>query len=197
MGISWSEDEGFLVAGELGYEAQKRNEEARYFKAALGIWHFTAEFEHLHRQDGQGNAIRQRNNLGVYALVDAQVTSEKEDPNQGLKTFLRLGTAEGSLNQFAYYVGSGVVYRGLLPSRAEDELGLAVAVALVGDDYKQLQRNDSAAVSGSEVAWELTYRWQLVPWFAVIPDLQWVMNPNADPTIDDAFITTTRFEMLF
>ena len=42
---------------------------------------------------------------------------------------------------------------------------------------------------------ELTYLIQATSWFAVQPDLQYVIHPNTDPTIPNALVFTLRFEV--
>lgn len=85
----------------------------------------------------------------------------------------------------------------LFPGRDDDQLGLAIAIANNGGKYKQQQLNDGNSVDDKETIIELSYRMQLLPWFAVQPDIQWIRNPGMDPTINNATVVGVRTEITF
>ena len=76
-----------------------------------------------------------------------------------------------------------------------DELGLAIAYAGNGSHYMSSQRLQGFPVTGAERTIEITYLMQLTKWFAVQPDLQYVISPSTDPTIRNALAFQLRFEI--
>jgi porin len=147
-------------------------------KYALGVWYFT----NSKTTDAGGNPVSATHNQGIYGLIETALTREADSETQGLNGFLRYGIADTKLNQFAGYLGAGIVYTGLLSGRDEDQVGLAIAMVSNSDTYKAA--NVSAA--DSETSIELSYRFQVKPWLTIQPDLQYVVNPGADKSKSDA-----------
>jgi porin len=137
---------------------------------------------------------RRRGNQGVYALVDAQLFTERDDIKQGLSGFVRAGTADSRVNRFANFVGAGLVYTGALSQRPEDQLGLAVASANNGGSYRIANARDGIATNRRETAIELTYRFALTSWLTLQGDLQHIINPDTNPLLADATAIGLRFE---
>ncbi len=175
--IKLGDGDGALLVGEINYQLPAT-------RMALGAWRYTARFEDL--VSGE-----QRNgNAGFYAFIDGRVYSESADPEQGLNLFLRAGQANDDFNVFQSYIGAGGVYRGLFPSRPEDELGLALAMANSGSAYRSLEPANS-----HELSIELTYRAQVHPNIALQPEVQYVINPGLRPDLDNALVVGLRFEL--
>lgn len=98
------------------------------------------------------------------------------------------------MHQFGTYVGGGLVYTGALPGRPGDRLGLAFASAANGDRFREAAAFAGTPVERRETVWELTYRIEFGEAFALQPDVQYVVNPSTDPTLDDAWVVGLRFE---
>ena len=58
-------------------------------------------------------------------------------------------------------------------------------------------RDAGAATTAAETALELTWRVPLREHVVLQPDLQYVIDPDTDPTIDDAFVAMLRVEVAF
>lgn len=164
-------------------------------KLALGVWHYTAKYAEFDLNN-LGDPKESRGNNGVYAFAE-HVLYQQAGSDAGLRGFLRVGAADPRFNRVAYYVGSGVVYRGPIKGRESDEIGLAVAAARNGSDFRDAQERTGAGVDDWEVAIELTYRTQLLPWLALQPDIQYIINPGTDPSVDNALVLATRFQISF
>jgi len=48
-----------------------------------------------------------------------------------------------------------------------------------------------------ETTLELTYLAPLTSWLSIQPDLQYVVNPNTDPRVPNAFVGLIRIELAF
>jgi porin len=88
-----------------------------------------------------------------------------------------------------------VTWKGAIPGREQDVLGLGFAYARIG---ARARRSDTDRafydpsgfnpIRNAESVVELTYAAQVAPWWTVQPDLQYIINPGAgipnqnDPT---------------
>ena len=155
-----------------------------------GGWTYTAhESDHLDEALGRPDAGRVRNG-GGYLRGEAQVTGTRD---RGLRGFVRLGLADEHANAFGALVSGGLMWRGLLPSRAGDETGIAVARAIAGHDQRAASRALHGRADAAETAFELTHRFVLSDWLSVQPDVQYIVNPGLDPRLRDALVVGVRF----
>ena len=90
-------------------------------------------------------------------------------------------------------LGAGAVLAGPFEQRRQDELGLAIAMARNGRPYRQQEA--PRPTTAIERSIELSYLAQANNWFAVQPDLQYVIHPGTDPTVRNALVFTLRFEL--
>ncbi|MCB0317400.1 MAG: carbohydrate porin [Bdellovibrionales bacterium] len=158
--ISWDSDEGFFHAAELGI----LGEEDSYYKLALGGWWHTLKFS-----DYSENARDE--NYGVYSIAEKSF-------NESIGAFLQLGWADENRNQVVHYYGTGLTYLGLLPNRPDDLLSFGVAIAEISDEFRK-----SFSTKSTETVFEINYRIEATPYLAITPDLQFVLNPGADPAL--------------
>jgi porin len=180
-----SGDEGALFIGELEYSSE------RIHKLALGAWVYSAEFERI---DASllGSPAQESGNRGFYAHFDTRLGAAGAVDFDGA---LRAGTAAARFNAMDRYLGAAITASHFLASRPGDSLGFGVAWARVGDEYRALRSFDGQAASSAETTFELVYRAELSPWLSVLPNLQFVRDPGADPLVGDAWVAGLRFEL--
>jgi len=83
---------------------------------------------------GTGAAGRnRRGSYSLYAVADQLVYREAGTKDQGAGVFLRLMGAPGDRNLVNLYVDAGVTYKGLIPGRGSDTVGLGFALARISD----------------------------------------------------------------
>lgn len=155
---------------------------------ALGAWRYTGTFPDLAARDFQGGPVLRKGSTGFYAQAEGQVFSEPDDPGQGLNLFAQMGVANPRVNRFARYVGGGAVYRGMFPGRDEDRFGLAVAAAFNGAPYLA----QAGQADGAEVDLEWTYLAPVTSRLSLQGDVQYVINPDTDPSLANAFMVAVR-----
>jgi porin len=186
-GLYLSSGEGALLVGEIGREAGPLR------KLAVGAWTYTAEFDALAELDGStGGPLRRRGNSGVYALADANVWSRGE---RKIDAYVRLGAAADRFNSVARYAGAGLVVSGFSDSRPDDQWGVSIASARLGQDLRRSADMAGAPIDRHETTVEMTYRAPLTDWLTLQPDLQYVFNPGADRSLDDALVIGLRVEI--
>lgn len=156
------------------------------------------------------NARLRRGNWSVYAIADQLVWRRAETKDQGIGVFARVMGAPGDRNLVNVYADVGVTYKGALPNRPADTLGLAVGYARISDTASQLD-TDARAQDGTtpvrrhETVLELAYQAQFAPWLQVQPYAQYVFNLNggvANPMrparrLGDAAVLAVRTSVTF
>jgi porin len=157
---------------------------------------------------------------GFYAILDQQITDpchasveEKADQSrpcvkgcanrddslckEGLRSFARIGFSPEQWSVTSFYADGGLVYKGLLPGRKKDNLGLAFAYAQMSPG--RLSQASAAGLPGGsfESVAELSYSWIVSPAFALQPDLQYVIHPNGTEQYGNALVVGIRAAVNF
>jgi porin len=133
-----------------------------------------------------------RGHVGAYLSFDQEVYRERTPGPQGLGVFARFGYADEDVNRIAWFWSLGAQYLGLFPKREADLLGLGVYQAIGSG------REDSLEPAlGCETGIEIYYSIRVLPWLALTPDFQYIIDPGADGTADDAFVAALRLRMSF
>ncbi len=166
-------------------------------KIAVGGWYYTGVFDDLSHTDRHGDPVRHRGSGGAYLIAERVVYRDTEHPARRLKLFAEFGLGDPRVNRFASYTGGGGTFSGPILGREHDEVGLGVVAAHNGSQYIESQRQQGRRADTSEVTLELTYLAQLTRWLAAQQSLQYVVNPNTDPSRRDAFVASFRFETSF
>jgi porin len=108
---------------------------------------------------------------------------------------LRAGIAASRFNAVDNFAGLAVTASHLFESRPGDSLGVGVAWAHLGDEYRALRSFDGLPGTAAETTFELVYRAELTPWLALLPNVQFVRDPGADPLVGNSWIAGLRFEI--
>ncbi len=177
--VKLNKGDGVFYAAESGILG---GDSADYYKLGLGAWYHSTDFETFAEEFAGSNA-------GFYLIGEKRLYSET-DSEQGLGAFFQLGGTDGDKNQIANYFGFGVNYKGLLPSRDSDLLSFGIAHARNGDQFRAL----NLGVERAETTYELNYRFEVTPFFAVTPDFQYIHNPGTEG-LDDATVLSARIEL--
>lgn len=185
--IDFDQDDGWLTIAEAGFTPENS-------KIAIGGWYYTQKADHLTEIDSSGDPIKKRSE-GAYIIGETQLYEEAKD--QGLMAFARFGFANGEVNQFNYAWSAGLVYTGLIPTRDEGQLGFGITGAHNSSEYKQAAITAGTPADSAETTFELTYSDNLTPWLAVQPDVQYIINPGTDKSLDNALVVATRFTINF
>lgn len=129
----------------------------------------------------EDDAARLARNYGVYATADYWFRKPTDTAPGGPGIFFQLGWAPEDRNEIIGYVGGGMSYRGVIPARVADAIGLGVTRATL-------------AGSIHETVVELFYKVRASSRMSIQPDLQWVHRPSGSKT--DALVVgfRARFE---
>jgi porin len=203
-------DQGYFGIIEIGYQWNQEDKEGALpggYK--FGMWghsgDFPSNFEDENREPFvvSGREPREHSkNFGVYAVTEQMLWREKGE--QGVYAFARGGAGPEDRNFFELVVDGGLLWRGLIPTRDADALGLGAAYARISNDIRRAERLD-AQVNGTvyerfsshETVLEAFYSLQLAKWWTVQPDVQWIIHPGGSSAVDDALVVALRTSLVF
>ena len=118
-------------------------------------------------------------------------TSNGRQDLQGVGIFSRVQFADSDTNPLDYSISGGVNYKGLIPSRDNDAMGIAFA-------YTELRKGrflDLLGIDNQSTVWELFYNIELTPAIHLTLDAQ--VSDSALPDIDTATILGTSLQIRF
>ena len=205
-GFRWdlSASNGYFSIHELNFRLNQGSESSGLpgtFK--IGGWFDTAP-------DPNANST-QPWNYGFYFVADQmlyRVTSPKFAPvadnngeqttaasptNKGLGVFTHMGLSPQNSSFINFYIDGGLTYKGVIPSRDNDVLGVAVAYGHLSDNA---QDNEGRSSPGYEIVLETTYQIELATWLSLQPDLQYVIHPSGT-NIPNALVLGARTTLSF
>lgn len=171
--IGHNRDDGVLSIGQADWIF------AKDVRVAIGVWHNSAKLAPID-PDQTENVSGQ---TGVYGVIEGPIPGL--DQTRG---WIRLGHVEEKASALSGYLGAGLVRQGLIPGRLDDLIGLSVARAQLSKGARRLDENLGTA----ETAIELTYAIQINEHLAIQPDLQYIIHPGGDRTLDDALVIGVR-----
>lgn len=178
----------------------------------VGAWFHTAKF--ANPSDG----ALLNGNYGFYFIVDQMLyrqpgkivaASENDDKtvsgdkaaptksNLGLNWFGRLGFEPQAQNFVGFYFDTGFTYKGLIPSRSDDTIGIAFDYAQLTPAAQQSLAGADSSPAGSEMALEVTYQAQVTKWLTVQPDIQFIISPGGTQDLHNALVIGARVTVAF
>jgi porin len=192
----------------------------------IGLWYNSESFADqrigtdgrpLANPLGNGLPLQHRGDYAIYATADQMIWRKTSDPNRSISVFGRvMGTPQGDRNLIDFSANGGIVLHEPFTYRSEDTAGLGFGYAHLSNAVTEYDRdvafythqaNPAAftAIRHAETFVELTYQYQVHPWWQIQPDLQYVFNPGGgivDPLhpaqrVGDEFVLGLRTNILF
>jgi porin len=143
----------------------------------VGGWYDTGP-----RPSLRNDADNKGNNGGVYVGVDQMVFREGEagGSEQGLTPWLVVTyEPRASVNQLPFFLGAGLGYQGLIPTRDDDRAAIGFYYGILSKDIQD---------ASSEKVLEISYTAQLTPWVYIRPDAQFIFRPGGDGETSNAIV---------
>lgn len=156
----------------------------------VGGWYHSGNFADNIALDGNGDAVPYDDNYGGYVMLDQRLYQEHED--QGLDLFVMASLVPKNRNAIQRHLAMGMNYTGLIPSRDQDVLGLAVTQSYFSGSYREANNVDPY-----EMTLEGTYHIRVNDYLSIQPDMQYVYNPSGNKDIKHASVFTLRSVLNF
>ena len=196
---------GVIVPGEIGWQPVL-GPAALPGHYRIGGYYDTSDASYLGSPIG-GPQSTVRGRWGFYFQADQMVlrTGPGSRPglDQGLTVLAVAAYAGPDTALLQYYWQFGFLQRGTFAGRDQDTIGLAVSQVRVSNqlvasqNLANTQLPGSVAVQSAETTIELNYRAQLTPWSSVMPNIQYVMQPNAVTSIPNALVLGLQVRLTF
>ncbi len=159
-------------------------------RLGIGGWLYSAGF----RRIGGDGASEGKGNGGFYGFAEGPVYTARGNGIE-VRAFLRYGVADDAFNPVAAYLGAGVVVTGLIAPRPDDRLGFAVASARTGKPFRRERALAGMSTDRHDTSFEFTYSVRISDWLRLQPDVQYILNPGADPALANSLVFGLRIEV--
>jgi porin len=185
----------------------------------IGAWYHTSPRFADQRFDNIGLSLADPQSTGIplnhtgdtgfYGVIDQMFYRVPGTEDQGLSGFIRAGGVPNDRNLISFYADGGLLYKGLVPRRPDDKVGIAAAYARVGGNARSLDAdvglfgNFIYPIRTGETMIEMMYQAQLAPWWLLQPELQYIVRPgggvsNSDGSIrPNAWVIAVRSSLNF
>ena len=116
-----------------------------------------------------------------YAIIDQTIYRKPGTDDQGASVFLRVSGSPNDVNLIDFYVDGGVSYKGLIPGRPDDTVGVSGAYAHISNDVSQqdILAGNAPLIRDYSGLIEATYQYVVAPGFSLQPDFQYLFHPGA------------------
>ena len=175
--IDFQDGDGLLLAAETGIARDGR-------LWSLGAWTYTEEADDL-VDDAQ------HTNIGAYVALEERLMSADKGDSFNLSGSVRLGVANEDVNPISTFFSATLVATGLIPAWPEDQIGLGFMLANGSDKFLSTIGDPE----DHEINIELTYFTNLTENITIQPDVQWVMSPGLDGSVEDVFVFGLRLSV--
>src|SRR5258708_35374778 len=186
---------GAFFIAEASYEPNQ-SKDAKGLPGAyrIGAWYHTSPRFGDQRFDNTGRSLadplstgvpfNHTGDYGIYGVVDQMLYRVPGTDDQGLSAFFRAGGGPDDRNLINFYADGGLMYKGLIPRRPDDKIGVAFAYARVGDNARGLDSDIGSfgncfyPVRSTETMIELMYQTPLTKWWTVQPEMHYIIRPG-------------------
>jgi porin len=159
-----------------------------WFGAYYSPWQF-AQF---------GSTETASNSYGFYWHADQMVWQEEPGSDQGLTLWSAFVLSpQQNISKLPFQVNSGIVYKGLAPTRDHDITMLGFVYGNFSDDYADTVAATGAGSPSYEIALEAGYRFQITKFAYVQPNVQWIINPGGTGNIPNALVLGAQMNVTF
>jgi len=182
----------------------------------IGYYHSTANSTDVYKDENNqpaaitGNDYRSDSSRhGFWLVGKQQLTSVAGDSSRGLTMTASATFQDRATTPVDSYQKVSLVYKGPFDARPTDTLGIGVARihasalflrnATTANQQSGLSYNDAGYVpeQHSEYATELNYGIQATKWLNVMPNIQYIKNPDGVRQVDNALVLGLQVQSQF
>jgi porin len=200
-GTSFPLNGGVLLIAEMQYTypslgtmlyAGQPEPAARTYK--LGFWWDSENFADqqfdntgvsLANPASNGMPLQHHGDFGLYAVADQLVWVDPTETDRTINLFARVTAApQADRNLITFALNAGMTFHEPFLHRDDDTFGIGMGYAKVSGSVAALDQATAAFTGnfvptrGGETYVEMTYQYQVTPWWQLQPDIQYVFNPG-------------------
>jgi len=174
-----------------------------YYKIAVGGWYLKQPMTAFGSEEKDAPVFPGTG--GMYLLAETSI-------GETLGLFFRAGRADADFNKYSQFYAAGINYKGLIPGREEDLLGVGFVQTRLSntwlnakddpngdapDQTNGIDMDGNARVFPAETTYEVTYSSQIFPWLTVQPTFQYVLQPSMDIAKGNAAVFGIRLQATY
>jgi porin len=130
--------------------------------------------------------------------LEATVTEAKPKlSDEGLRCFAWFHYAPSYTSFRPFYFFTGLIYKGLIPTRDEDQFGVAFAYGNFSEFSQANQEANNEPIQIYEAGLEFDYRIQINKWLLVQPLVQYIIRPGGAGLVHNATVVGAYFRVAF
>ncbi|MEO6847558.1 MAG: carbohydrate porin, partial [Chthoniobacterales bacterium] len=138
------------------------------------------------------------NAYGFYWHADQMVYRPNMNSDEGLTLWSAFVLSpQQNLAKLPFQVNGGLVYKGLIPQRKQDQTIFGAIFGEFGTDYAQTVSPTGAGYPNYELVFEWGYRVNFNKFLYVQPDIQYVIHPGGTGNIPNALVLGSQMGVTF
>ncbi|MDC5556792.1 carbohydrate porin [Acinetobacter baumannii] len=153
----------------------------------LGYYYSTADAKEI------ADSTKTSHKQGVWVTAKQKLFQPADQTDRGLTGFVNLTFHDSDTNKVDNMQNIGLVYKGLLNQRPQDELALGVARIHINDDWNDVQAKEY----DTEYNTELYYGIHATNWLTIRPNVQYVRHVGALKNGDNTWVGGIKFSTAF
>lgn len=142
-------------------------------------------------------AVLEETGMGAKSVKSTAIEAKPKLSDQGLRAFAWFHYAPSYTSFRPFYFFTGLIYRGLIPTRDQDQFGVAFAYGNFSEFSQANQEANNDPVQTYEAGLEFDYRIQINKWLLVQPLVQYIIRPGGAGLVDNATVLGMYFRVAF
>ena len=189
-GLDWDiGNDGISMIAEAQYFIDRARNGGTPKVIKVGVNHNTGTFSNYKTGNEEDDYT------SLYALTDWPLYRENTTDTQGLGVFASyVYNPDSEITALPNSINTGLVYQGLIDGRDKDKLGLLITY-YEHSKYNTYTLNGNTYERNPESVFELNYNFKAGNGIEIMPDIQYVINPNGSRQLDDALIVGLKFNV--
>ncbi|MGA2553084.1 MAG: carbohydrate porin [Burkholderiaceae bacterium] len=177
----------------------------------VGAWYDTSAqpdvytaADHLPLVESPGTGpLERRGTKGGYLMFMQQLRGPADGGSGALSLFFNFVQADKHTTRIDQLISLGLLYKGPLAARPQDDLGIAVGRTHVnsrvadGESLENAIDDLALPVQGSEYPIELYYTFNATPWLALRPNIQYIAQPGGTTQNRDVVVLGLKASVKF
>ena len=212
-GLNWGirGDDGVFLIGQVGWSPEFRKQSvpnekmdgktmapSSELKGLPGHYWIGGSYSPWSGFTEFGTNNKRAGSFGFYVHGDQMIYQEKPGSDQGLTLWAASGLyPQPSISIVPFQVNVGLVYKGLIPCRDNDQTTFGFIYGNFSEIYARTVKAAGNGEPTFESVLEFGHRVQLTKFAFIQPDLQWVIRPGGTGRIDDALVVGAEMGFTF
>ncbi|WP_346764485.1 carbohydrate porin [Acinetobacter sp. SA01] len=147
------------------------------------------------------DASQTEHKQGAWVVAKQQLTAHNGDSSRGLSAFVNLTVHDRDTNKVSDMQNMGLVYKGLMDFRPQDEIAIGIARIKINDDVNDanIHNNsvDARGLQSEEYDTEIYYGIHATNWLTIRPNIQYIQQVGAYKNGENAWVGGIKLQTAF